>query len=72
MTQGHTLQSALQSVCETKLLGTWRMALLGSDRLLLATNSGDLYLGRKGSSLVFCSEAAIQQEMKDFTFEKLK
>jgi hypothetical protein len=48
------------------------MALLGSDRLLLATNSGDLYLGRQGSSVVFCSEAAIQQEMKDFTFEKLK
>ena len=72
MEQGKPLLSAIQTVCETKLMGTWRLALLGDNKLVLATNSGDLFLGRDANTVVFCTEAAIQQELKGFSFEKLK
>jgi hypothetical protein len=46
--------------------------VLGENVLVLATNSGDLYLGRSEANVLFCSEQQIQSEAPEFKFEKLK
>lgn len=59
-------------MCETRLYGTWRLAILGTDKLFLATNSGDLFLSRNEDSVVFSSEPSIAEELTGFNFEKVK
>jgi hypothetical protein len=56
---------------ETKLLGTWRFAICAEDKLYLATNSGDLYLGKDAKSIVVCSDDLLTQNLQDFKFSKV-
>lgn len=69
---GSSIDEAIKFVCETKLYGTWRLAILGQNKVYLATNSGDFYIGKKDNRLVFSSEASISDELVGFNFEKLK
>ncbi len=69
--QGLSLSDAITSVCEKKLLGTWRLAILGIDKLYIATNSGDFFVGKHDGYLIFCSEAGINDELTSFNFEKV-
>ena len=69
--QGLSLSDAIKSVCEKKLLGTWRLAILGTNKLYIATNSGDFFVGKHDGYLIYCSEAGITDELTSFNFEKV-
>jgi hypothetical protein len=52
-------------------LGTWRFAIYHGDKLYLATNSGELYLGEDEKSVVVCSDDMLPQELPEFKFSKV-
>ena len=57
--QGMDLKTAIQTMIETKLIGTWRMtiALVSEpDRIFIVKNSGPFYMGSSETSVVFCSD----------------
>lgn len=68
LNEGQPLGQAIKSVCETRLYGTWRLAILGSEKLYLATNSGDFFLGKNEDTVIFSSEASIAEEISNFKF----
>lgn len=74
--QGMNLKTAIQTMIETKLIGTWRMtiALVSEpDRIFIVKNSGPFYMGTSQTSVVFCSDQAILAEQaSQFSFKKLK
>lgn len=67
---GADLSSAIKTVCETKLHGTWRLAVMANDKLYLATNSGDFFVGRSDDCFVFCSSDSIHELFA--SFDKIK
>ena len=74
--QGMDLKTAIQTMIETKLIGTWRLAISlvsQPDRIYLTKNVGPLYMGTSQDSIVFCSDQTILAEQSErFTFKKLK
>jgi len=74
--QGMDLKIAIQTMIETKLIGTWRMTISlvsQPDRIYITKNVGPLYMGKSANSIVFCSDQTILSEHSDrFTFKKLK
>ena len=56
------------------MIGTWRLAIHGLQNIYLATNSGDLFIGKEhfGDSLVFCSEPSIIDITQQYKFIALK
>ena len=74
--QGMDLKTAIQTMIETKLIGTWRLAISlvsQPDRIYLTKNVGPLYMGTSQDSIVFCSDQTILSEQSErFTFKKLK
>lgn len=55
MDSGSSVKEALKNVVERKLMGTWKLAVLGTeqpDSLYLVKNSGDLILGQDKNSVV--------------------
>lgn len=55
MDNGSSVKEALKNVVERKLMGTWKLAVLGveqPDSLYLVKNSGDLILGQDKNSVV--------------------
>jgi glucosamine 6-phosphate synthetase-like amidotransferase/phosphosugar isomerase protein len=69
--QGMSLSDSIKSVCEKRLQGTWRLAILGTEKLYIATNSGDFFVGRRDGCLIFCSEVSITDELASLNFEKI-
>ena len=67
---GSDLCSAIKTVCETKLHGTWRLAVMAQDKLYLATNSGDFFVGRSEDCFVFCSSDSLHSLFPNF--DKIK
>lgn len=67
---GSDLCSAIKTVCETKLHGTWRLAVMAQDKVYLATNSGDFFVGRSEDCFVFCSSDSLHSLFPNF--DKMK
>lgn len=66
------LKQAIKTVTETKLLGTWRLAIYGAQKLYVATNSGELHLGRQAGRVVVSSDGSVAGSLPDFAFAKVK
>ena len=69
------LKTAITNLLETKLFGTWRMAIIPVDspnKIFFTKNAGEFYLGRTKNkmNIVVCSDDEIQ-EHKNFRFEKM-
>ena len=69
------LKTAITNVLETKLFGTWRMAIIPVDnpnKIFFTKNAGEFFLGKTKNrqNIVVCSDDEIQ-EHKDFRFEKM-
>ena len=57
--QGMDLKTAIQTMIETKLIGTWRLAISlvsQPDRIYITKNVGPLYMGTSQDSIVVCSD----------------
>jgi len=57
--EGMDLKTAITTMIETKLIGTWRMtiALVAEpDKIYVTKNVGPFYMGSSEDSLVFCSD----------------
>ena len=74
--QGMDLKTAIQTMIETKLIGTWRMTITlvaEPDKVYVTKNVGPFYMGTSQNALVFCSDQNIINEHSEkFTFTKLK
>jgi glucosamine 6-phosphate synthetase-like amidotransferase/phosphosugar isomerase protein len=57
--QGASIKDAVKNVVETKLMGTWKMVVMATDkpdRIYFVKNSGDFILGKTDNSVVVTSE----------------
>ena len=76
MDQGMEVKAAIQNLVETKLIGTWRLAIVLSsepNKIYVTKNAGPFYLGESGDSVVLCSDQNILTEQEaTFTFRKLR
>ena len=62
---GLDIKTAIQTLIETKLLGTWRMAIMLTaepDKMYIAKNVGPCFMGKSSSSVVICSDPSILTE----------
>lgn len=53
--QGASVKEALKNVVEKKLMGTWKLAVMGVDQpdhIYLVKNSGDFILGQSHNQVV--------------------
>ena len=73
---GIDLKTAIIDLLETKLFGTWRMAIIPVDnpnKIFFTKNAGEFYLGKTKNkmNIVVCSDDEIQ-EHKEFRFAKMQ
>lgn len=57
------LKVAIQTLIETKLIGTWRLVIALTDqpnKLYVTKNAGPFYMGKSDDSIVFCSDQTIR------------
>lgn len=70
------IKTAIQTMIETKLIGTWRLAVIlqsEPDKIYVTKNAGPLYMGKSAESVVICNDSLILNEQADkFAFRKLK
>ena len=63
--EGMDVKTALKTLVETKLIGTWRIAVMvvaEPNKLLFTKNVGPFYMGKSEHSLVLCSDRVILEE----------
>lgn len=74
--QGMDIKTAITTMVETKLIGTWRLAIIlcsEPDKVYVTKNAGPFYMGTSENSVVFCSDSSIVTEQSEvFTFKKIK
>ena len=59
------IKTALKTLVETKLIGTWRIAVMvvaEPNKLYFTKNVGPFYIGRSEHSLVLCSDRIILED----------
>lgn len=57
--QGMDIKTAIQTMIETKLIGTWRLAVIlqsEPDKIYVTKNAGPLYMGKSAESVVICND----------------
>jgi glucosamine--fructose-6-phosphate aminotransferase (isomerizing) len=73
---GADLKTAITTLVEKKLIGTWRMAIVPvkePNLIYFIKNAGQFFIGKSEESVVVCSDQEIcQQYEKQFTFTKMK
>ena len=75
--QGMDIRAAITSLIETKLIGTWRMAIVlvsEPNKIYVTKNAGPFYIGRSQESVVLCSDACVLTDAisERYQFKKLK
>jgi len=74
--EGQNIKTAIQTLIETKLIGTWRLAIVLTaepDKLYVTKNAGPLFMGKSEGKIVICSDQSILNEQaSNFTFSKLR
>ncbi len=76
MDEGTEIKSAIQNLVETKLIGTWKLAIvLNSEpnKIYITKNAGPFFLGESSKSVILCSDFNILAEHeKNYIFRKLR
>ena len=63
--EGQDIKTAIQTLIETKLIGTWRLAIILTaepNKIYVTKNAGPLFMGKSSGSIVICSDQSILNE----------
>ena len=74
--KGENIKDSLKTVIETKLLGTWRLAVMTQEEakdIFVITNCGGIYFGRSDDSVIVSTVSRIASTYrKEYTWEKME
>jgi len=63
--EGHDIKMAIKTLVETKLIGTWHLAIVLTaqpDKIFVTKNAGPVYMGKRENAIVICSDQGIISE----------